>query len=73
MTSLRVSSKPEARAGDLLGLQALDGEGVAVNARGELVRVLEDWCPPFEGYFLYYLSRRHQSPALRALVAALRV
>ena len=61
---------------------ALDGVGLAYIledyvaehiARGELVRVLEDWCPPFEGYFLYYLSRRHQSPALRALVAALRV
>ena len=61
---------------------ALDGVGLAYIledyvaehiARGELVRVLEDWCPPFAGYFLYYLSRRHQSPALRALVAALRV
>jgi DNA-binding transcriptional LysR family regulator len=41
-------------------------------ARGELVRVLEDWCPPFDG-FLYYPSRRHQSPALQALVDALRV
>jgi DNA-binding transcriptional LysR family regulator len=61
---------------------ALDGVGlayaledyVAVHvARGELVRVLEDWCPPFEGYFLYYPSRRHQPPALRALVETLRV
>lgn len=42
-------------------------------ARGALVRVLEDWCPPFEGYFLYYPSRRHQPPALQALVEALRV
>jgi DNA-binding transcriptional LysR family regulator len=49
-------------------------EDVAGNiARGELVRVLEDWCPPFERYFLYYPSRRHQSPALQALVDALRV
>ena len=41
MTGSRVSSKREARAGDLLGLQALDADGVAVNARGELVRLLE--------------------------------
>ena len=42
-------------------------------ARGALVRVLEDWCPPFEGYFLYYPSRRHQPPAIQALVDALRI
>ena len=61
---------------------ALDGVGLAYIledyvaahiARGDLVRVLEDWCPPFEGYFLYYPSRRHQPPALQALVEALRV
>ncbi len=61
---------------------ALDGVGLAYTleeyvaayvARGELVRVLEDWCPPFDGYFLYYPSRRHQPPALQALVDALRV
>ena len=37
-----------------------------------LVRVLEDWCPPFPGYHLYYPSRRHQSPAFALLVEALR-
>jgi DNA-binding transcriptional LysR family regulator len=42
-------------------------------ARGELVRVLEDWCPPFDGFFLYYPSRRQQPAALQALVDALRV
>jgi DNA-binding transcriptional LysR family regulator len=40
---------------------------------GELVRVLEDWCPPFDGFFLYYPSRRQQPPALQALVDAIRV
>ena len=40
---------------------------------GALVRVLEDWCPPFAGYFLYYPSRRHQLPALAALAQTLRV
>jgi DNA-binding transcriptional LysR family regulator len=27
-------------------------------AKGRLKRVLEDWCPPFSGYHLYYASRR---------------
>ncbi|WP_137803656.1 LysR family transcriptional regulator [Caulobacter sp. 3R27C2-B] len=39
---------------------------------GELVRVLEDWCPPFAGYHLYYPSRRHSSPAFSLMVEALR-
>ncbi|MBL8670887.1 MAG: LysR family transcriptional regulator [Alphaproteobacteria bacterium] len=56
---------------------ALDGLGVAYMpedhvlphvSAGRLVRVLEDWCPRFPGYHLYYPSRRHSSPAL-ALVA----
>ncbi|MDB5697948.1 MAG: LysR family transcriptional regulator [Alphaproteobacteria bacterium] len=39
---------------------------------GALVQVLEDWCPPFPGYHLYYTSRRQQSPALTVLIDALR-
>ena len=41
-------------------------------ADGRLVRVLEDWCPPFAGYHLYYPSRRQPSAAFAALVEALR-
>jgi DNA-binding transcriptional LysR family regulator len=41
-------------------------------ASGDLVRVLEDWCPPFSGYHLYYPSRRHASPAFSMLLDALR-
>ena len=41
-------------------------------ADGRLIRVLEDWCPPFPGYHLYYPSRRHSSPAFSLLVDALR-
>jgi len=41
-------------------------------ADGRLVRVLEDWCPPFPGYHLYYPSRRQSSPAFALLVDALR-
>lgn len=67
-----------------LGLRlssALDGLGVAYMpedqvlthvAEGRLIRVLEDWCPRFPGYHLYYPSRRHSSPALTLLVENLR-
>ncbi len=41
-------------------------------ADGRLVRVLEDWCPPFAGYHLYYPSRRQPSAAFAVLVDALR-
>lgn len=41
-------------------------------AKGKLVRVLEDWCPPFPGFYLYYPSRWQQSPAFSLLVDALR-
>ena len=37
-------------------------------ASGRLVRVLEDWCPSFPGFFLYYPSRRLMRPVLRAFV-----
>jgi DNA-binding transcriptional LysR family regulator len=41
-------------------------------AKGRLKRVLEDWCPPFAGYHLYYPSRRQPSAAFTLLVDALR-
>jgi DNA-binding transcriptional LysR family regulator len=41
-------------------------------ADGRLIRVLEDWCPPFSGYHLYYPSRRQPTPAFALLVDALR-
>ncbi|SSW65835.1 LysR family transcriptional regulator [Achromobacter agilis] len=39
---------------------------------GRLVRVLEDWCPPFPGYYLYYPSRRQPSAAFSLVANALR-
>nr|WP_285200902.1 LysR family transcriptional regulator [Rhizobium sp. CG4] len=39
---------------------------------GRLVRVLEDWCPPFPGYHLYYPSRRQPTAAFALLVKTLR-
>ena len=42
-------------------------------ADGSLVRILEDWCPPFAGYHLYYPSRRQPSPAFSLVLQALRL
>ncbi|WP_449432809.1 LysR family transcriptional regulator [Pseudomonas putida] len=39
---------------------------------GELVRLLEDWCPVWPGLYLYYPSRRQPSGAMALLIAALR-
>jgi DNA-binding transcriptional LysR family regulator len=39
---------------------------------GLLKRVLDDWCPPFPGYHLYYPSRRQPTRAFSLLVEALR-
>jgi DNA-binding transcriptional LysR family regulator len=41
-------------------------------ADGSLVRVLEDWCEPFDGYYLYYPSSRQPTVAFRLLLDALR-
>jgi DNA-binding transcriptional LysR family regulator len=41
-------------------------------AKRRLIRVLEDWTPPFPGFYMYYPSRQHQPAALAALVSALR-
>jgi len=42
-------------------------------AQGRLRQVLQDWCPTFPGYFLYYPSRRNQPAALAALIDTLRL
>src|SRR5579863_1341778 len=66
---------------ELMTRAAIDGVGLAFMsevdaaphvASGALVRVLEDWCPPFPGFFLYYPSRRQQPAALSALIETLR-
>jgi DNA-binding transcriptional LysR family regulator len=67
---------------DLVIQAALDGAGLAWVAEdrvtrhlatGALVRVLEDWCPPFPGFFLYYPSRKQQPAALAAVIEAFRL
>jgi DNA-binding transcriptional LysR family regulator len=59
---------------DLIIQAALDGAGLAWVAEdriaehlesGALIRVLEDWCPPFPGFFLYYPTRKQQPPLSR--------
>lgn len=58
---------------DGLGLACLPEDQVrAAIAEGRLIRVLEDWCPSYGGYQLYYPSRRPPSPAFTLLVEALR-
>lgn len=57
-----------------LGIAFLPEEEFAPHLEdGRLVRVLEDWCAPFPGYFLYYPSRRQPSRAFTLVMNALRV
>lgn len=67
---------------DHIVVAALDGLGIAFLPEeefaphlqdGRLIRVLEDWCPPFSGYHLYYPSRRQPSPAFLLVLNALRL
>lgn len=60
-----------ARAGFGLAI-AFAGEVRDMVSRGELVPVLEAFCRPFPGCYLYYPHRRRASPALRALLDYLR-
>ena len=66
---------------ELVVRAALDGIGLVFVAEhevapylagGKLVRVLQDWCQPFAGFFIYYPSRRQQTAALSALVEVLK-
>jgi DNA-binding transcriptional LysR family regulator len=66
---------------DLAVRAAVDGLGIAYTIEGlaapflrsgQLVRVLKEWSPSFEGLFLYYPSRRQVPAALRALVDLVR-
>jgi len=60
---------------------ALDGIGLAYVPesmakphieKGNLIEVLADWSPTFEGFHLYYPNRRHTSSAFVAFVEAVR-
>jgi DNA-binding transcriptional LysR family regulator len=67
---------------DLVVRAALDGVGLAFMSEddaapylsdGSLTRVLQEWCQPYPGFFLYYPSRRQQPAALSALINVLRM
>lgn len=68
------------QADDLMLSAALDGVGVAFLSEadvlphleaGRLVRVLEDWCPPAYGFFLYHPRSRQVPASLQALIGVL--
>jgi DNA-binding transcriptional LysR family regulator len=78
---VRVDGQFTCNTGEHLVSAALAGMGLAYVSEGaaaphlarkRLVRVLEDWCPPYSGYHLYYPSRRQPSAAFTLLVDALR-
>jgi DNA-binding transcriptional LysR family regulator len=67
---------------DLVIEAALDGAGLALVAdnratphlvSGALIRVMEDWTPPFPGFFLDYPHRKQQPAALVALIETFRL
>jgi DNA-binding transcriptional LysR family regulator len=67
--------------GDLAVRAAVDGLGIAYTLEalaepflrsGQLVRVLEEWSPSFEGLFLYYPGHRQVPATLRALIDMIR-
>jgi DNA-binding transcriptional LysR family regulator len=56
-----------------LGIALLPEDEVAPRlADGRLERALQEWCPAFDGYHLYYPSRRQPSPAFSLVAGALR-
>ena len=78
-----VAVAPEITTNDmaLMIKLALSGAGITFGMeetflpwlkRGELEAVLEDYCPRFQGFYLYYPSRRNLAPKLRALIDHLR-
>lgn len=80
--NVRVSGQLTFNTSDHIVDAALAGFGVAFLpeeefgdhiAAGRLIRVLEPWCQPFPGYYLYYPSRKQPSPAFSLVMEALRV
>lgn len=78
---IKVDGQLMLNRGDMIVDAAVAGHGIAFImedrvsnpiAEGALIRVLDDWCEPFDGYHLYYPSRRQPSPAFTLLLDALR-
>ena len=60
---------------------AVDGLGIAITFEalaepflrsGQLVQVLKDWTPSFEGFFVYYPGHRQVPTGLRAFIDMVR-
>jgi DNA-binding transcriptional LysR family regulator len=76
-----VGGRVVVNSADLAVRAAVDGLGLAYVIEpvaepflrsGELVRVLEDWAPSFQGLYLYYPGRRQVPVALRAFIDMIR-
>ena len=67
-----IASSPEleisAAAAGLGMIASFEGFLAPAIGSGALEEVLEDWSPRFSGPFLYYASRRHMPPPLRAFI-----
>ena len=51
------------------GLAYLFHESIVEDLKvGRLISELEDWTPSFDGFYIYYSSRHHVRPALRAFI-----
>ncbi len=79
--SLRVEGQATFNTSGAALTGAVDGLGLAWTpqelaapflADGRLIEVLADWCPFYEGYHLYYPSRKQNSPAFSAFIEAMR-
>ncbi|MDY1034578.1 LysR family transcriptional regulator [Stenotrophomonas sp. CFBP8980] len=78
-----VTVAPQLTTNDMLLMvrSALAGGGITFGmqetfapylARGELVTMLDDYLPPFPGFFLYFPNRHNQPAKLRALIEHVR-
>lgn len=56
----------------VVGSSAIEEMILPYVADGRLVRVLQKYSPPWDGYYLYYPSRRQASPAFVRVLEALR-
>jgi DNA-binding transcriptional LysR family regulator len=57
--------------GEVIGF-AFEAQMAPHLANGRLETVLDDWCPSFPGFHLYYPSRREVTPALRAFIETMK-
>src|SRR5437764_1260740 len=59
---------------DVAGLALVaDNRATPHLLNGTLIRIMEDWTPPFPGFFLYYPHRKQQPAALVAVIDTFRL